>query len=275
LFVLLVELVMPFLYFAPQNLRLIGAGFTLLLQVLILLTGNYAFFNWLTIFLLIFLLDDNLLRSTLAMSGLPSRIPFPSTPSTTGVAWGWFVPAGLAIVLIVSGLAYILLRSSSKLSFMKPVMPLLDVTAAFKISNPYGLFAVMTTERPQIILEGSQDGENWLVYKFKYQPVDLDRPPPIVAPHQPRLDWQLWFAALRDFQRTQWFIRFTVRLLEGSSEVAGLLAENPFPEQPPKYIRALLYDYRFTDWKERQRTGNWWRRERLGFYMPPISIRNP
>jgi hypothetical protein len=274
LFVLLVELVMPVLYFAPQNLRLIGAGFTLLLQVLILLTGNYAFFNWLTIFLLIFLLDDHLLRSTITKSVFPSLIPVPPSASTHGVAWGWFIPAGLAVVLIVSGVAYILLRSSSKVNFLKPVMPLLDVTAAFKISNPYGLFAVMTTERPQIILEGSQDGENWLVYKFKYQPVDLDRPPPIVAPHQPRLDWQLWFAALRDFQRTQWFVHLAVRLLEGSSDVAGLLAENPFPEQPPKYIRALLYDYSFTNWQERQSTGNWWRRERLGSYLPPISIRN-
>jgi hypothetical protein len=135
---------------------------------------------------------------------------------------------------------------------------------ALKISNGYGLFAVITTERPQIVLEGSDDGENWLAYEFKYQPVEVKGGPPVVAPHQPRLDWQMWFAALSNFQRNQWFLRFSVRLLEGSPEAIVLLGRTPFPDRQPKYLCAVLYDYRFTTASERAKTGAWWHREELG-----------
>jgi len=143
--------------------------------------------------------------------------------------------------------------------------------APFRIVNGYGLFAVMTTERPEIILEGSEDGVSWKAYEFRYKPGGLSKKPRFVAPHQPRLDWQMWFAALGSARRNPWFVNLCVRLLEGSEPVTGLLAYNPFPDKPPRQIRALLYEYEFTDFEERRESGNWWKRELRGFYLPPIS----
>jgi hypothetical protein len=139
--------------------------------------------------------------------------------------------------------------------------------------NPYGLFAVMTTERPEIVLEGSDDGENWREYEFRYKPGDLSRAPRWAAPHQPRLDWQMWFAALGDYRSDPWFLRFCERVLEGSPPVLALLESNPFPDRPPRYLRATLYEYSFTDFAGRRSTGNWWNRVPRRPYMPAISLR--
>jgi hypothetical protein len=138
--------------------------------------------------------------------------------------------------------------------------------------NTYGLFAVMTPNRPEIIVEGSNDGREWKPYVFRHKPGALNRRPTFVAPHQPRLDWQMWFAALSDARSNPWFINFSFRLLQGSREVVALLENNPFPNSPPKYIRAQLYDYHFTTPAERNQTGNWWKREFKGEYLPPISL---
>jgi hypothetical protein len=135
------------------------------------------------------------------------------------------------------------------------------------------LFAVMTTERNEIIVEGSDDGTNWLAYEFKYKPGDASHRPAFVAPMQPRLDWQMWFAALGTYQQNQWFESFCVRLMQGSPDVLALLAKNPFPSHPPKFIRARFYNYQFTSSTERRNTGAWWRREYIGDYMPVVSLR--
>ena len=139
--------------------------------------------------------------------------------------------------------------------------------------STYGLFAVMTTSRPEIIVEGSNDGLDWRAYEFKYKPGDLTRRPQFVAPHQPRLDWQMWFAALGRYEHNPWFINFCVRLLQGQPDVLGLLETNPFPDAPPRYIRALVYEYHFTDLATRRATGQWWRRELKGPYCPILSLR--
>jgi len=139
--------------------------------------------------------------------------------------------------------------------------------------NGYGLFAVMTTARREIIVEGSDDGKAWRPYEFKYKPGDVNRRPAFVAPYQPRLDWQMWFAALGDSQQNPWFLGFCQRLLQGSPEVLALLARNPFPVHPPRYVRAEFFDYRFTTPAEREATGAWWKREFVAEYLPPISIR--
>src|SRR5262249_49316482 len=128
----------------------------------------------------------------------------------------------------------------------------------FRSFNSYGLFAAMTTSRQEIIIEGSNDGANWQAYEFKYKPGDLKRRPAFVAPHQPRLDWQMWFAALGDYRQSPWIVNLCVRLLQGSPQALGLMGKNPFPKAPPKYIRALIYDYRFTDIAVRRSTGDWW-----------------
>jgi hypothetical protein len=131
----------------------------------------------------------------------------------------------------------------------------------------------MTKTRPEIIVEGSQDGVTWQSYEFKYKVGEPQRAPPIVAPHQPRLDWQMWFAALDDIRGEPWFMNFLARLLQGSPTVVRLLQVNPFPDSPPRYIRARLFEYHFTNALERQQTGAWWKREEKGFYCPPVSIR--
>ena len=127
----------------------------------------------------------------------------------------------------------------------------------------------MTTERDEIVVEGSNDGVNWRAYEFRYKPGDLNRAPPIVAPYQPRLDWQMWFAALGTYQQNRWFINFMVRLLQGEPAVTRLLAYNPFAAAPPKYVRARLFRYQFTHFGQR----GWWTRQERGLYFPPVSLK--
>jgi hypothetical protein len=141
-----------------------------------------------------------------------------------------------------------------------------------RIVNGYGLFRVMTKSRPEIVVEGSADGNEWLPYEFKWKPGALDRAPGWVAPHQPRLDWQMWFAALGDYRQNPWFVSLLERLLRNTPEVTRLLARNPFPEIRPRYIRARVYEYRFTNWAEHRATGAWWKREESGEYLPAISL---
>jgi hypothetical protein len=121
-------------------------------------------------------------------------------------------------------------------------------------------------------VEGSKDGVHWRAYEFPWKPGDVNRRPGLVAPHQPRLDWQMWFAALGSVQDNPWFVQFLVRLLEGSPEVLSLLETNPFPDEPPVYVRAVLYDYEFTRWGDGD-TG-WWKRKELGLYCPRIMLQN-
>jgi len=251
-FVLGVELLVPFLIFAPARVRRMAAWLLIGLQILILLTGNYTFFNLLAIALCLFLFEDRPLAS-------------PETKLQRGIT-----VAVMAFVLVTSGLQFLEMFSfplpAAALGYLSSISPL-------RIVNTYGLFAVMTTTRPEIIMEGSQDGDTWLPYEFRYKPGDLRRAPPWVAPYQPRLDWQMWFAALGSPQQNTWFYNFAVRLMQGSTPVLRLLAKNPFPGNPPRYIRALVYDYQFTDFSTRKSSGAWWRRELKATYLAPVSLR--
>ena len=155
-----------------------------------------------------------------------------------------------------------------------PLITTHTLLSPYHLINSYGLFQVMTTARPEIILEGSADGENWKAYTFPYKAGDLETRPPFVAPHQPRLDWQMWFAALRgDPRRSHWFYSFSTRILQGSPAVIRLLDSNPFPGAPPAYLRARLFRYRFTTPSERRDSGRWWERAYIRDYLPPT--RNP
>ena len=247
--VLCIELAVPFLFFTPRRWRLVGAGLASFLQILIFLTGNYTFFNLLTLALCLFLLDDGALE----------KLPFRVRPARTNVIAVWAV----AVVILVLTISELPPDSENAL---------VRTAAPFQIANTYGLFASMTVTRPEIIVQGSNDGVTWLDYIFPYKPAALDRPPRWVAPYQPRLDWQMWFAALGDYRSSPWFTNFMLRLLQGSPAVSGLLAKNPFPDAPPKYVRALLFDYRFTDFAERRATGDWWKREPRGLFFPAISL---
>jgi lipase maturation factor 1 len=265
------ELVVPFLIFTPRRLRLIGALLITGFQLLIGFTGNYAFFNLLTIVLCVLLVDDAYWKRW-----LPHRL-------TERILAEWrarrVAPAGklvrlalAAVILIVSGSEMLMDFRSEVPSFARN---LVELQAPFFLANSYGLFAVMTTARLEIVVEGSNDGENWLAYEFKYKPGDLRRPPPWVEPHQPRLDWQMWFAALGSYRQNRWFLSFIARLLQGTPEVTALLEKNPFPSAPPRYVRASAYDYHFTDFVTRRATGEWWRREYRGLYLQPVSLRGP
>ena len=142
----------------------------------------------------------------------------------------------------------------------------------FRSLNSYGLFAVMTTTRTELVIEGSDDGHDWLPYELPHKPGDLARRPDFVAPLQPRLDWQFWFAALEDPRQNPWLFSLCDHLLRGTPEVLALLARNPFPAQPPRYIRVIRYEYHYTDPAVRARLGRWWRRTPLDYYVEPISL---
>jgi hypothetical protein len=179
----------------------------------------------------------------------------------------------VVVILMISG-SEMLLTFRQREAVPTFALQLVDWQAPFQLVNSYGLFAVMTTSRVEIVVEGSNDGQNWQAYEFKYKPGDPAHRLPWAAPYQPRLDWQMWFAALGSYRSNPWFINFVTGLLDGSPQVLSLLAANPFPEHPPRYIRAMTYDYTFTSWAERRQTGAWWKREPLGTYLPPVGLRS-
>jgi hypothetical protein len=264
----LVEGFVPFLIFAPRRLRALAFWPLVGFQVLIFLTGNYTFFNWLAIALCLLLLEDSTVRPFVPSWSVEPLSPAPERQDMRFHVWGSKALAGFVIYLTVIPFGHVL-GVSWPSSLALPEL----VVSPLRSFNSYGLFAVMTPRRPEIIVEGSDDRKIWKAYEFKYKPGDLARRPTQVAPHQPRLDWQMWFAALGDYRQNPWFIHLCVRLLEGSKPVGALLASNPFPDKPPRFVRATVYDYRFTNAEERRQTGHWWSREAQGLYCPILSIR--
>ena len=160
--------------------------------------------------------------------------------------WPCVITLPLAAVILSISLFQIVSMFDLRPRLLLPAAALDGFLAPLRTVNTYGLFAVMTTERREIIVEGSNDGVTWLPYEFKYKPGDLNHRPGFIEPFQPRLDWQMWFAALGDYRQNPWFGQFCERLLQGSPEVLALLKKNPFPDKPPRLIRAELYDYTFT-----------------------------
>jgi lipase maturation factor 1 len=259
-----IEFGAPFTVIAPARLRRAGCAAMVTLQALIAGSGNYCFFNLLSASLCMLTLDDDVWPRCWRML---ARLP----AAKRDIAWpvALAAPASALNVLITTMLLASTVRM--QISWPKPLSKLYEMVSPLRTFNGYGLFAVMTTERPEIIIEGSNDREHWLAYEFKWKPGDVTRRPRLVAPHQPRLDWQMWFAALGSVHE-QWFQRFLVRLLEGSPEVLGLLGKNPFPDAPPHYVRALLYDYHFTRFSDDDPHA-WWKRELKGIYFPEASLR--
>jgi hypothetical protein len=141
----------------------------------------------------------------------------------------------------------------------------------FRIANAYGLFAVMTPHRYEIEFQGSNDGEHWIAYPFRYKPQRLNERPRIYAPYQPRFDWNLWFASLGSWQQNPMVPRTEELLLENDPDVLGLFADNPFPHAPPHLLRAVLWQYWFSTMQEKRTSGVWWRRELIGPYAPTIT----
>ena len=263
----------PLFIFGGPKLRGTACGLFVALQALVALTGNYAFFNLLTVALCVFLIDDEMWRKVRLKPSF-DRLGADATyrggqadPQTVRRA---LVTGVAAVIFPVSALAF-----TSSLGLPLPgwqlVAPIYEAVAPFRSINSYGLFAVMTTTRLEIVVEGSNDGADWLPYEFRYKPGDVRRRPPWVAPHQPRLDWQMWFAALGSYEDQAWFQLFCQRLLAGSPDVLRLLARDPFQGRPPRHVRAVLYRYRLSDRETRRTTGAWWTRERIGDYSPVLS----
>ena len=271
-FMFVIELALPFLIFLPRRPRQLACLAFLALQFFIMLTGNYCFFNLLTMVLCLTLLDDAALQKCLPAKWCRnSSISAKAHRSTLEVCRGLLLTLVAAIMLITS---FVQFYDMFHFNVRLPIRLLraYESVKPLRTFNGYGLFQVMTTSRPEIIIQGSNDGVNWLDYEFKYKAGDLKRPPSFVEPHQPRLDWQMWFAALGNYQGNRWFLQFCVRLLQGSPPVLDLLEKNPFPDAPPKYIRAVVFQYHFTDAATKKKTGEWWSRELAGGYLPIISL---
>ena len=310
---LALELGIPFFIFGPRWLQR-GAAFSMgTLQVAILATGNYCFFNILTLALCLLLIDDRDWRQWLP-AGLVARLEPDDDTAPRNLArarpirrYGRrmrHLAMAAAVVGIVgitglnmtnrflnmTGHEGVLERLASEsetersgaeeASAVGTLQSWVDWIGRWRTLNNYGLFASMTTDRPELIVQGSRDGETWKTYHFKWKPDELDERPAFVEPHQPRLDWQMCFQALRQ-QRAheqaercgaqQWFWSFQRRLLEGSEPVESLLERVPFDE-PPRYVRAVMYRYEYTN--PTDDTDDWWTRTRLGQYCPTVTLQN-
>jgi hypothetical protein len=253
-------------------------------EIPVILTGNYAFLNYIVLALAVLLLDDRTLvswvprrfRAKLAMDeadgeGVEEPVAEDAEePATQRV----FRSAKLTVAtLLLALVAYD--TAEEMLNIVMPRNPLPEQPVAvlepFRIANQYGLFAVMTSGRYEIEFQGSNDGQSWTVYPFRYKPQALNERPRLYAPYQPRFDWNLWFASLGDWQQYDIVPLTEERLLENDADVLGLFRSNPFGSAPPKFVRAVIWQYWFTSMAEKKRTGNWWRREMLGLYAPELT----
>ena len=249
-----IELVLPFFIFGPRKLRAVAAVGFVLLEVLIFATGSYNFFNLLTIIVCLALLDDRFLGRN--GDGV-------ADPSRPGVRW-------LAGVVIALGLCQ---TASAFMHFPNPA----QWVAPLRIVNGYGLFAVMTMERRELVIEGSMDGDTWQEYAFPFKPGAVDRAPGWATPHQPRLDWQMWFAALTVPERAPWIYGFVAQLFEAEPTVLAWV-DSPFGDDAPKYIRIISYRYRFTPAgvaSAAPDAGRWWTRSHPTLWLGPLARRVP
>jgi predicted DCC family thiol-disulfide oxidoreductase YuxK len=260
--VLTLELVLAFFALLPRRPRMLLALLVTLFQLAIMATGSYNFFNLLTILLCLFLLDDQALRRVLP-AALIGHVPvYAPRPGRMAAA----LAALVAILTVPIGFNLIWEPLTGR--NLPVVSRVAEAIAPLLIVNPYGVFATTTTTRPEIIIEGSDDGQTWQPYVLPYMPGPVARMPAWSIPYQPRLDWQLWFASYASAAQNRWTERLLQRLLEGSAPVRGLFAETPFADRAPKYVRAQLYAYRLAE----PGGAAWWQRQLDGAYLPQVSL---
>ena len=278
---LFLELGIVLMLFFPRRVRILCFWIVTPWQVGVILTANYTFLNYLVLALGFLLLDDKLLRRLVHARYKPPSPAQPtpevqdgddSSPSAILRHLRSLRIAVLAVLLTwigyatTAGLVGMVLRPNP-LS-IAPV----EALETFRIANDYGLFAVMTRGRYEIEFQGSDDNQNWTPYPFRYKPQALNERPGLYAPYQPRLDWNLWFASLGDWRQNQIVPLTEEKLLANDPSVLGLFRGNPFSKFPPRYVRAVLWQYWFTSMDEKRHTGNWWRRSLLGQYAPTLTI---
>jgi hypothetical protein len=281
---LALELGLVWMFLLPRRWRLVCFFIVTPWQIGVILTANYTFLNYLVLVLGVLLLDDGFCQHFLRRISKPNS-RFLDSP-LRGSGWlgmtnshhqsplrSTFKTIKLSIASAL--LLWIFYATSVEMLWMfwrvpLPTQPIVALEP-FRIANRYGLFAVMTRGRYEIEFQGSNDGQNWVAYPFSYKPQDVARPPRIYAPYQPRLDWNLWFASLGEWKDYPLVLNTEVRLLSNDKDVLALFAGNPFPQAPPRQIRAVLWQYWFTTSAEKQITGAWWRREMLGLYAPTLE----
>jgi len=259
-----VQLVAPFGLFLPQPFAEIAGALLILHQLSLVVSGNYAWLNWLTIVLGVAAFGDSALHWIVPLD----------LPQTTGRALAYDV------LLYALGGATLLLSIQPTLNFFSKDQLMNYSYNALHLVNVYGAFGSVTRKRYEVVVEGFADGA-WREYEFKAKPGDPKRRPPQIAPYHLRLDWLMWFLPLRVaitgdrvlmVRPERWFLRFARKLLEGDERVLKLLRHNPFSAAPPSSVRADLYRYEFSSREDRRSTGAWWRRTRVGEYLPPVTL---
>lgn len=254
---LFIEIAVPFGIFGPDWMRL-GVFIAFVgLQLAIAITGNFSFLNLLTVVLCLILVANPYLSGFETPTAETASLPVQVLCSIAG------------IFLITLQLIHLWQSFLPNALFHK----FLNIFSPYHIANRYGIFAVMTTKRYEIVFEGSDDNETWKEYSFKYKPSEVERRPVQIAPYQPRLDWQAWFLPFGDAGQNPWLQHFIYHLLKGTPEVLKLIRINPFPETPPKFIRTAVYDYAFTSFEEKRKTGHWWKRDYMGLFTLPAHLK--
>jgi len=280
---LALELVLVWMLFLPRRVRIICFFVVTPWQIGVILTANYTFLNYLVLLLAIFLLDDRFLARFLRPSWKArleqTRQVAAAQHQPSGPAWQAALTHHLALLkMTLTAVTFLWLFYSSTVLLLWMIWPGAPFPSSpiaalqpFRVAERYGLFAVMTRGRYEIEFQGSNDGQSWLTYTFRFKPQNPHEPPRIYAPYQPRFDWNLWFASLGPWRSSPIVPRTEERLLEASPDVLALLAANPFPQQAPKQVRAVLWQYWFTSLGEKRQEGLWWRRQLLGNYAPTLA----
>jgi hypothetical protein len=261
------ELIVPFFYFAPRPLNYLAGIFTILFQGVIIVSGNFSWLNHVSIVIAIACFDDGFLvrlgpwlNSWAAAMGVPVQ---------SGQATAGGLPAPI-LYLLTAVIVFLSVRPALNLISKRQIMN--TSFDPFHIVNTYGAFGSITRVRNEVIIEGAMNENGpWTEYEFKGKPGDPARMPPLVSPYHYKLDWQMWFAAMSPYNYHPWIVNLVAKLLAGDPRVLALMGPNPFPEKPPKYIRASLYEYHYTKPGEK----NWWRRNYAGEYLPVLSLDNP
>ena len=255
------ELIVPFGYFLPQPVASIAGAITIAFQGSIFLSGNLSWLNALTIVLAFSTFDSRAFTRL-----IPMHTPVMQAPGS----FERISVAGLGILVAILSIQPIR-------NMLSPDQVMNTAYNPLHLVGTYGAFGSVTRERHEVVVEGTGESEltpatKWREYEFKGKAGVTGRMPPQIAPYHLRLDWLMWFAAMGPYEGEPWFEHFVSKLLENDGPTLGLLRTNPFPDRPPRYVRALLYEYRFTSPEERARTGQWWRRDLVSVYFPPVSL---
>ncbi len=266
----LVELIAPWFVFWPRVGRYIAGLLIIALQVVLICSGNLSFLNWLTILPALACFDDVFWAKL-----LPARlVRLAATAADRAVPSEGMQITAWAITVLIA-----LLSIQPAVNLISPQQVMNASFEPLDLVNTYGAFGSVGAERFNVVFEGTMDeypgdSANWIAYPYKGLPVALNERPPQIAPYQPRLDWQMWFAAMSTPDQYPWTIHLVWKLLHNDPPTLGLFADNPFPARPPRFIRAILYRYSFT--RPGERNGHWWERRRIGTYwLPPLSVNDP